>query len=560
MSILGLIQSSPKDSGGGASGVAGEFRLRVDDILASRQRLWFRGRLSGVPRPEVPQSGSWWVSWRHRPVTPLPEVHVETQVAGKVLSAVSSLGPSGEIEALYELPLPPSRRGWRVARNRVTVANQTAELCGLVLTPPPLATAAVVVVLPRSETLGGEGGRRLRNFPLANRLAPVLQKLTHGPHGRQPIYYVACVPFDGEGQQAELALAATSLNWPSGHFLLLPTDADSCDVALSLALDRLRWLFAGSLDLLLFNLDLAAQTLVAGLGAATDRAPVSALAVPHDSATDWLDQLRPDVPARCGASLRPARSRLVTRHPVVFCHGMLACSLLRMQLPRDYNYFTPLRKFLEERGFRVLFPLVTPTGGVAERAGQLREQITRWTDEPVNVVAHSMGGLDARYLISRLDMAGRVRSLTTVSTPHRGSPLADWFLQNYRQRVPLLLALEALGISVDGFRDCRPALCREFNAHTPDSPHVRYFSYAGDVPVNRVTPVLRRAWEILTPLEGPNDGMVSVASARWGEYLGTLYADHFAQTPDGLFVHPEEDFDSLGFFTRLVEDLARRGF
>jgi len=45
-----------------------------------------------------------------------------------------------------------------------------------------------------------------------------------------------------------------------------------------------------------------------------------------------------------------------------------------------------------------------------------------------------------------------------------------------------------------------------------------------------------------------------------GRYLGTIRADHFAQTPDGLFVHPEESFDSLGFFLRMVEDLARRGF
>ena len=53
------------------------------------------------------------------------------------------------------------------------------------------------------------------------------------------------------------------------------------------------------------------------------------------------------------------------------------------------------------------------------------------------------------------------------------------------------------------------------------------------MPAARVTPVLRRSWSMLTALEGANDGMVSMASARWGEYLGTIYADHFAQTPHG---------------------------
>ncbi|KAF9102493.1 hypothetical protein BGX29_004542 [Mortierella sp. GBA35] len=39
-----------------------------------------------------------------------------------------------------------------------------------------------------------------------------------------------------------------------------------------------------------------------------------------------------------------------------------------------------------------------------------------------------MGGLDCRYLISHLhDKNYDVKSLTTLSTPHRGSPVMDWF-------------------------------------------------------------------------------------------------------------------------------------
>ena len=171
-----------------------------------------------------------------------------------------------------------------------------------------------------------------------------------------------------------------------------------------------------------------------------------------------------------------------------------------------------------------------------------------------------MGGLDARFLISHLGLADRVRSLTTVCTPHHGSPVADWVCANYQRRIPLLTALQAFGIDVEGIAACRLADCRAFNARTPHTPGVRYFSYGAAVPLSQVTPFLRRAWNILTPLEGPNDGLVSVTSAHCGEYLGTLAVDHFAQTPDGLFVRPGESFDSAGFFTRLVEDLARRGF
>jgi triacylglycerol lipase len=168
--------------------------------------------------------------------------------------------------------------------------------------------------------------------------------------------------------------------------------------------------------------------------------------------------------------------------------------------------------------------------------------------------------MDARYLITHVGMAERVRSLTTICTPHRGTYLADWFISNYRNRVPLLLAMEAFGVNVDGFRDCRLDACAAFNAATPDMPGVAYFSYGGAVPQSRVTPFLRRAWTLLTHAEGPNDGMVSLASARWGEYLGTIAADHFAQTPDAVFRRPGEDFDAAGFCFRVIEELARRGF
>jgi triacylglycerol lipase len=244
---------------------------------------------------------------------------------------------------------------------------------------------------------------------------------------------------------------------------------------------------------------------------------------------------------------------------VVFCHGMLAMTMLRMQMPEDTNYFSHLRPFLRERGIEALYPNVEPTGGVAERAEQLRDLIRHWTDEPINLIAHSMGGLDARYLITHLGMADRVASLMTVATPHRGTAVADWFCLNFRSRVPLLLTLEAFGINVDGFRDCRTDMCRTFNDRIPDDPRVCYFSYTAAVPSSRVSPLLRRAWNILTPAEGPNDGLVSMHSAAWGEVLGTLSVDHFAQTPDGLFVRPGESFDALNFYSRLIEDLAHRG-
>jgi triacylglycerol lipase len=485
---------------------------------------------------------------------------IQTQVAGETLTAHVPVWPDGTWDACFDVALPPARRGWRVARNQVTLDGQTLRACSVVLEPAAEATAGTVVILPLAYTHEPDGVQRLARWMLAPALAELFRRRQQGSAAPCPIYYLAAVPPGSPNIHPELALVATSLGWPNGPFVLVPAQGTEAPEALAAALDRLRWLLAGRIDLLVVNQEPAAEAALAGAARTMpDRAPVERLVRASDDLATVFARPPSATPHVLPRAVRPTRSRSAPRHPLVFCHGMLAMTMLRMQMPKNSNYFSHLEPFLSERGVQALFPNVEPTGGVVERAEQLRDQIRNWTDEPVNVIAHSMGGLDARYLISRLGMAGRVRSLTTIATPHRGSGLADWFCDNFRQRVPLLLTLEAFGVNVDGFSDCRPSRCEEFNANTPDAPEVRYFSYTASVAPPRITPLLRRSWNLLSSLEGPNDGIVSVQSARWGKEVGSLAVDHFAQTPDGLFVRPDENFDTLTFYSRLVEDLARRG-
>jgi triacylglycerol lipase len=510
--------------------------------------------------PRTAADSRWWRRWwpKGAPGDQPPAAVLETHVSGCVLRAPVALQTDGRFEGLFEVQLPPARRGWRLARNRLTVGTATAEGCGIVVAPPTDAPAAVVVILPLASTSGPDGPQALTRSEPACRLTAVMQRRQREAHGRLPIYYLAAATDGPDNRVVELALAATALGWPSGCFVLLPGGEEA---GLALGLDRLRWLFAGDLELQVLNLEPAAGRLLADECLITEDRAIVRDFTNLDGGPAAIGYGRSaNLPQPAAAPLRPTRSARISRYPIVFCHGLLAFTTLRLQLPEDLNYFSPLRKFLGQRGFRVLYPQVGPTAGVAQRARQLRDQILRWTNEPVNIIAHSMGGLDARYLITHLGMADRVRTLTTVSTPHRGTALADWFTTTFRQRIPLLLAMQALGINVDGFRDLRPAVCQEFNRNTPNVQGVQYLSYGGEATSSRLSPLLRRMWAILTPIEGPNDGLVSVASARWGEYLGTLHADHFAQTPDAVYLRPGEDFDSLGFFTRLVEELARRGF
>jgi len=72
--------------------------------------------------------------------------------------------------------------------------------------------------------------------------------------------------------------------------------------------------------------------------------------------------------------------------------------------------------------------VIIRTGSITSRADRLHEQLkSRVRGRGVNFLAHSMGGLDCRHLISHISPKEYVPlSLTTLSTPHRGSPFMDW--------------------------------------------------------------------------------------------------------------------------------------
>src|SRR6516164_8879075 len=99
----------------------------------------------------------------------------------------------------------------------------------------------------------------------------------------------------------------------------------------------------------------------------------------------------------------------VLRHPIIFAHGLLGFDYLRLGPFRLAGYWSKLPETVRAAGNRVFVARVAPIGSVTERAGQLRAFIEQnCPDEEVHVIGHSMGGLDARYMISKLGMASRV--------------------------------------------------------------------------------------------------------------------------------------------------------
>ena len=119
--------------------------------------------------------------------------------------------------------------------------------------------------------------------------------------------------------------------------------------------------------------------------------------------------------------------------PILLVHGMVD----------NRSIFTLLRLGLRRRGFgRVTSMNYSPfTADVRVAAAQLAEEVEALVAETgyerIHVVGHSMGGLIARYYVTRLGGDERVHTLVTLGTPHQGTYTAyGWHSQLTRQLRP----------------------------------------------------------------------------------------------------------------------------
>lgn len=223
-----------------------------------------------------------------------------------------------------------------------------------------------------------------------------------------------------------------------------------------------------------------------------------------------------------------------TLYPIVLVHGYAGVDQYFGLL--DYFYRVPSN--LRENGFSVFVPSLSSIELSSVRAGELSTFLdqaqTESGAEKFNLIAHSQGGLDSRFLISSLGEWDRIASLTTIATPHYGLPIEilDFF-------------------SRQSFSE---AQLREFNDHNPSHPRVRYFSWSARTCTvlelnclrehngEFVTPFLLPTYTLLRGY-GANDGLVMTESMIYGEHLGELSADHFdqigqiADQRDGAFPH-----------------------
>ena len=261
-----------------------------------------------------------------------------------------------------------------------------------------------------------------------------------------------------------------------------------------------------------------------------------------------------------------------TKYPILFVHGVFFRDL---KLP---NYWGRIPKELEANGAVIYYGEHDSAASVADCGKALAERIKNIVEETgcekLNIIAHSKGGLDSRYAISCCGADKYTASLTTINTPHRGCLFADYLLEKIPKKIQDSVAsvydetLCRLGDKNPDFiaavTDLTAKRCAELNEQIPDMPDVKYMSVGsklerakgGKFPLNFT-------YRLAKYFDGPNDGLVSAESCKWGE-------DFIMLTPSGkrgishgdmIDLNRENigDFDVREFYVGIVSDLKEKG-
>ena len=251
------------------------------------------------------------------------------------------------------------------------------------------------------------------------------------------------------------------------------------------------------------------------------------------------------------------------QYPIILAHGITRFDKLRNSIAGALqlfladrglasdrtHYFRRIRSHLQKHHFEAYHTNVSWTSDVSVRGKELAQNIhniLKETDQrKVHIIAHSMGGLDARYMIVKEGMADKVATLTTIGTPHLGTTIAARALALGGDLIIEALT-ELFEFDTEGFLTLTPDARAWFNNEAREveaKNDVVYHVYASSQEKAKTLSLMRQSWQIIHDAEGDNDGLVSVTSQLWATEVvagdGTkkpihqhhfpVAADHFNQ-------------------------------
>jgi len=121
---------------------------------------------------------------------------------------------------------------------------------------------------------------------------------------------------------------------------------------------------------------------------------------------------------------RPALPDRIDRPPIVLLHGFATSSRVLTRLARHLSGALGRPVVRLSLGDRCSLHLGDVRATARRVQGEIERIASRAGVPYVDVVGFCLGGLVATYLLKRLDGGRRIRNVVTLSTPHRGTPLA----------------------------------------------------------------------------------------------------------------------------------------
>jgi len=243
-----------------------------------------------------------------------------------------------------------------------------------------------------------------------------------------------------------------------------------------------------------------------------------------------------------------------TKYPIVLAHGLAGFD----ELFGVYEYWFGIPDALADGGATVFVTEVSQLNSTEARGEQLIdqvEQIVAITGKPkVNLIGHSHGGLDVRYVAAvRPDL---VASVSTVASPHKGADLADFLRANveggsfgesvlsfFAESLGTVLGLLSGSTNPQDAIAALDALTSDglavFNAQYPQGVPatscgsgasavngIRYYSWSGTGVLTNFLDVSDAALGLTSLFYGEsNDGLVG----RCSSHLGQVIRDNYFQ-------------------------------
>ncbi len=280
--------------------------------------------------------------------------------------------------------------------------------------------------------------------------------------------------------------------------------------------------------------------------------------------------------------------KCTTKYPVVLAHGMGASA----EILGIMNYWGSIDGALEDEGAEVYVTSVNGMDSTRNKAEDFKAQFLEILAvsgaEKANIIGHSHGTIYSRDAISNLGLDTKVASLTSIAGPHKGSYIVVFLFDKLRSEIADLLGVEmglvedvAAGIldfiyafvfgdtnpdSAQNGLDLHPDYINNiFNPNTMNVDGIYYQSWAAKVKTFAPSIIMHPVWMIMLPEEGPNDGLVSVESAKWGEFKGVVSGAWWSTGVDhltiiGMPLDLTPGFDAPEFYIDIVGDLKSQGF